>query len=326
LHFDTLEINNRIIKLQNKRNQDSENFKTLSDIAANLLKIGKIDSAIKILRPLIPKNPNEYNLFANLGTAYELVDELDSAIKYISKGLQLNANSHYGSEWIHVKILEAKILEKKSPGWLRNNRIITVEDLLVKMNNTENRIDLRILNRHVFYQIRTRVPFTPAPNKVISNLLLTLGDFNKQVGTYENALLAYIYSIKFAESISSEEYTKDKIKELNKLRDSQSKIDELPQVFIKMMKRSKIDPEILLIGIDDYANQLDSLHLSEIIVSDSLKLMQIQIDSIKSTNAKEIEIKDNQISDEESNKYLFLLLGLLIGIALTFLILRKKKN
>lgn len=40
---------------------------------------------------------------------------------------------------------------------------------------------------------------------------------------------------------------------LNQQRDNQPKIKELPEMFIKMMKRSELDPEILLLGIGDFA-------------------------------------------------------------------------
>lgn len=53
------------------------------------MKLGKADVALEILKELNYHYPNEYKIVANLGTAYELNAELDSALKYIKKGIKL---------------------------------------------------------------------------------------------------------------------------------------------------------------------------------------------------------------------------------------------
>lgn len=111
--FNTERLTEHLDDLYRRSGNLSGDYKIWSDIAVNLMKLGMADSAIKILIPLAKKYPEEYNILANLGTGYELIGALDSAHKYISKGFEINPRSHRGSEWIHVKILEAKIQEKQ---------------------------------------------------------------------------------------------------------------------------------------------------------------------------------------------------------------------
>lgn len=324
-HFDTIKINKKLSDLELKVKNGSADYKTWSDIAVNLMMLGKADSSVKILKPIILKHPNEYNINANLGTAYELTGKLDSALKYISKGYELNPNSHYGSEWIHIKILEAKLKEKRNPGWLDKNPIIKVEELLEKLDSTKLPYSLNKVNHDFFFQIRTRAPFTPAPDKVISNLLVTIGDFNSKVGTFENSLLSYIYAIKFQPTEYLNFKIKDKIKDLNQRRSMQENITELPHIFLQMMKWNKIDPEVLIIGIDDFAEQLDSLHLSKIKRDDSLTLLQNQLDSIKTILEIKINTEVNSPQKSGYSKFIFIGIGVLTGVLLSFL-LRKKNN
>lgn len=322
--FDYEEINKRLELLNNKIKNGTDDFKTWSDIAANLMKLGKVDSSIKILKPLVVKHPKEYNLLANLGTSYELIGQLDSALKYISKGLEINPNSHYGSEWIHVKILEAKIKSKNKPRWFVDNEIVSLEYLINKVDttnlNTLNRALMKI-NNDFFFQIRTRAPFTPAPDKVIANLLNTLGDFNKKIGTYENALLSYIYTLDFEESDVNKFKIKEKIRQLNRERNLQEKPKEISDIFFHMMKRSEINPEYLLLGLSDFANHLDSLHLSEIKQMDSLSLLSTQLDSLKT---EIFDLKKKEISESKNNdkSLLYFLISFASGLVVMFFIFK----
>lgn len=325
MHFDKDEINGRLDHLTLKTKEENAGFEVWSDISVNLMKLGYADSAITLLEPLVRDHPNEYNLMANLGTAYELTGQLDSALKYISKGYEINPQSHRGSEWIHVRILQAKVKEQQNPGWLSHHQIIDVQELIDDIDTNNLRRELRKVNYDFFYQIRTRVPFTPAPNKTISNLLVTLGDFNREVGTYENALLSYTYALMFEDDFKSEIDIKDKIKELNQQREAHPNKKDLSPIFISMMKKSEIDPNILVLGIDVYAEQLDTIHLLELAKNDSIIIMQQLLDSITQSNSLLIQAKNEEISTKDRNGYLFLLGGVLLGIGGSFLWLKKKK-
>ena len=53
--------------------------------------------------------PGHHETAANLGTALELAGHDAPALQWIRIGIRRNADEHYGSEWLHVRILEAKI-------------------------------------------------------------------------------------------------------------------------------------------------------------------------------------------------------------------------
>lgn len=311
LTFDTSYINKRISVIRLWVKNAPQNHKHWSDLAVNFLKVGKVDSAIHILAPLARKHPDEYNITANLGTAYELNGQLDSALKYITKGFELNPKSHLGSEWVHIKILQAKIKNKRSPGWLRRNNIISQNELISRIN-TSDYFPAGVVNSNLFYQIRTRAPFTPAPNQVIKNLLLSLGDFNTNHGTYENALMCYVYAMKFEDQKYNLNNIKNKIRFINKKRADQETPGEVNDIFLNMIKRSQINPEILLLGLEDFANHLDSVHLKEFETKDSIVLLKNQLDSIQ--NLKETSKIINETNEKDNSTILIGVLGLIIGI------------
>jgi len=326
LHFDTLEIQHKLTALRAKVNSGSATFKTRSDIALNLMKLGQADSSIKILRPLLREHPNEYTINANLGTAYELAGQLDSALKYISEGYQINPKSHRGSEWVHIKILEAKLKEQQQSGWMATNAILDLRELLNKVKAKNQHRARRNVNQSIFYQVRTRAPFTPAPNKILSNMLQTLGDFNAESGTYENALLAYAFAIKFQPSSYLGRKIKEKIITLNRRRDAHPDIWELPDAFVRIIHIGKLNPDLLLMGLDGFAEQLDSMHLNEAFRQDSLNILKNQLDSIQTQTNKIIKTKNGQLSRAIKAKYIFLVLGLFIGILLTSSIFKRKRK
>jgi len=325
-HFDTKRIQTRLNKLAQITRTGEATFKTWSDISVNLMKLGKIDSAIHILIPLVEKHPDEYNLLSNLGTCYELNGNLTKALEYISKGYEINHSSHFGSEWIHIKILEAKIKEKNTPGWLDHNNIIEIEELIKHTNREMSPRYIEKINRNFFYQLRTRAPFTPAPNKVMANLLETIGDFNMEYGSYENALLGYIYALVYENSNWLDRKIKEKIRALNIKRDNLPSKPELPDAFVKMMKRSQINPELVLMGIDEFANNQDSIHLHEMQVIDSLEILHNQLTAKTKKDNKSLKAKERIIAKNKNERFLFLGIGLLIGAVLTFLLLRRRKS
>ena len=80
-----------------------------SDYGVMLAYNGEYLRAKAIFIEIENKSPGLYATASNLGTTYELLGQNDLALHWITKAIKINPNSHNGSEWIHVKILEAKI-------------------------------------------------------------------------------------------------------------------------------------------------------------------------------------------------------------------------
>ena len=112
-NFNTRLICKKLPELQEKIKTEGD-YKDLSDYAVFLMKMGKFEEAKIILVELQYNHPDEYKLASNLGTAFELVGELDSALKYINYGMELNPDAHEGSEWVHIRCIGNK--EKNASG------------------------------------------------------------------------------------------------------------------------------------------------------------------------------------------------------------------
>lgn len=182
-----------------------------SDIAVNLLYVGKKEEALSILRRLQKKYPGEYTITTNLGTAYELNGKNDSALFFIKKGIDLNNDSHEGSEWVHVKILEAKIHMAGHPGWLYTHRVLNTG---ASFSSPFSEI-LSSKTGDIEYQLQERVPFTPYPDAIMGNVFDELGDLYATQQSIELAYMAYDFSLLYD---SSDRYTvRDKMKVLQPL-------------------------------------------------------------------------------------------------------------
>lgn len=80
-----------------------------SDYGVRLVYLGRYNEAKAVFGHIEKLQPGRYATAANSGTVYELLGQNDSALYWIKRAVQIDPTSHYGSEWLHVKILEAKI-------------------------------------------------------------------------------------------------------------------------------------------------------------------------------------------------------------------------
>lgn len=165
---------------------------TQSDIAVNLGYLGRYAEALEILVRLQKANPDHYTIAANLGTTYELLGKNELALQFIKKGLQLNPDSHDGSEWVHVKILEAKLKMATQPDWIYKNRVLGTG---VTFDSKES----EALNNkawNVEYQLQERIPFTPFPDALLANIFDELGDLYATQQSVELAYVAYDFALR----------------------------------------------------------------------------------------------------------------------------------
>ena len=193
----------------NLKKIDQYSYKQKSDLSILLIKMGKFEEALQILEKLAKVYPEEYKIIANLGTVYELLGQNEKALKYIKEGLRLNPKSHSESEWIHVKILEAKIKLQSDQKWLSNHSILginpqsyeglTESDMLHKgyPRHKEANDALKMI-RETDYQLHTRIPFTPVPDLITEKLLTEIAELSSIVYSVEYAYvfyqIAYYYS------------------------------------------------------------------------------------------------------------------------------------
>ena len=161
------------------------------DDAVILMLQGKYEESIKKLLELNQRHPNKYSIASNLGTAYELNGENEKALKWITEGIKRDANSHYGTEWLHQLILKLKIEERQNKNFLQTKRAIPLpprfklDDNITIDNQTHTISDVE---KALGYQLRERLVFVKPKDKIVADLLYAYARIIVQFSTVEEAL------------------------------------------------------------------------------------------------------------------------------------------
>jgi len=170
-----------------------DNFMTWNDYAVALIRRSEASRAVGILESIERGKPGEYVVAANLGTAYELSGDLARAHQWIREGIRRNPQSHQGTEWLHLRILEARMAVAKDPDWLLRNSVTGLDfgsDAQPRRppqwpQGTE---DGEGVIAALVYQLHERMAFVPAPDPVVASLIAELGALLLPYRTAEFAL------------------------------------------------------------------------------------------------------------------------------------------
>lgn len=172
-----------------------------NNYALALVYTGAAEKARDVWQAMETEQPGEYRIAANLGTAYELCGDNENALKWISAGLQRNPDSHFGTEWLHARILQAKLGLASDPQWLASNRVSGARHLLrggapvafacAASDNLSQQVTLEVLRSALRYQLKERLKFIREPDPMVAQLLVDLGDAELLSHSPHTALLAY---------------------------------------------------------------------------------------------------------------------------------------
>lgn len=157
----------------------------LSDKGLILILQKKYKEALELYLNIEKTNPNRYSTASNIGTIYELTGENKKALEWINKSLKINPKSHNESEWIHSKILEAKINGEKfyTSDFILGVNFGNEEIPVTKLNKTE--IDK--LYKSIFFQLNERISFIKPKEKIVAILLFELGNLSIIKNDFRNA-------------------------------------------------------------------------------------------------------------------------------------------
>lgn len=191
---------------------ESADFKQRSDYAVALIYLGRYDEAISILEDVERQQPGEYIVATNLGTAYELNGNLDRALEWIQTGFERNPGAHAGSEWLHVKILEARLQLARDPDWLKTHTVLGLDlgrqpapslpdtDLVDSRGTSHGIHDIA---GAIEYQLHERLQFVLPPDPVVADLLFDLGNLLSLTNIVERAIPVYEYAKEYGVQDSS---------------------------------------------------------------------------------------------------------------------------
>jgi hypothetical protein len=121
--------------------------------------------------------------------------ENQKAYEWIKKSIQINPESHKGSEWLHLKILEAKInnLKDVSGEFLIHTTFGSEAVPKTKLSKKE----LENLEKALYYQLNERITFIKPKDQIISVLLFELGNIALLNKDYLSASEIYELSKKY---------------------------------------------------------------------------------------------------------------------------------
>lgn len=168
-------------------------FQDRNDYAVALIYLGRSNEAIPLLQALEREKPGEYAIAANLGTAFELAGKNQDALKWINEGIRRNPDSHQGTEWLHVKILEAKLAAEKDPSYFSKHSVLNLEIERIKRETTilevgDETIDSRAVAYAIYYQLGERLQFVRSSDPAVASLLFDLAALEAATETVESAL------------------------------------------------------------------------------------------------------------------------------------------
>lgn len=183
-----------------KETRKNPSFGNLNDIGVLLVRQGKLDAALRHFRTVERLFPGQPQTAANLGTALELAGQDKEALHWIRTGLQRNPREHYGSEWLHVRILEAKLAAAGNPAYFRRHSIAgiafgpgLVPPFPRKLPNGNDGKPLlpSWLDSSLDYQLHERIGLVKAPDPVVANLLMDWATLHLSGGSLETAKALY---------------------------------------------------------------------------------------------------------------------------------------
>ncbi|MGX7667700.1 tetratricopeptide repeat protein [Flavobacterium pedocola] len=157
----------------------------LSDKGYIMILEGKYQEALSLYLQIESKFPGRYSTASNIGTIYELLGENQKALEWINKAIKINPNSHQGSEWLHSKILEAKI---KGEACYNDDFFIGVDfgKYDVPVSNLSNNQKERLVSS-LYFQLNERISFIKPKDKIIGILLFELGNLSMLDKDYRSA-------------------------------------------------------------------------------------------------------------------------------------------
>lgn len=156
-----------------KELRSATNFNDRSDYAVALMFLGRSPEAVDLLNKLEQEQPGQFFIAANLGTAYELSGNNAEALKWINEGIRRNPKDHEGTEWLHAKILAAKIAQEKDPGYFERHSVLELQpgkigEQIVVAGNAMTPKELAIA---IQYQLGERLQFIKTPDPAVASLL-----------------------------------------------------------------------------------------------------------------------------------------------------------
>lgn len=152
--------------------------------------------AITFLEGIEKQHPGRYETAVNLGTAYELAGDNQRALQWIREGMRRNPRAHSGTEWIHARILEAKLAIARDPHWLETHSVLG-RDFGTTVVPHKPPGSMSALANAIEYQLRERMEFVKPPDAIVADLMFDCANAFMLGAPIENAEAYYDAALKY---------------------------------------------------------------------------------------------------------------------------------
>jgi tetratricopeptide (TPR) repeat protein len=166
-------------------NAKAPSIQSKNDLAVAHIISGKYEQAVTILTNLEKEHPGLSRTASNLGTALELSGNNAEALHWIEEGIARDRDDHQGTEWLHVRILEAKVALEKDPAWLETHSVLDADfgseihpqmPSALRVDRLGRPGSLDEIEKAMDYQLRERLKFVAAPDPIVASLYRARAD------------------------------------------------------------------------------------------------------------------------------------------------------
>jgi tetratricopeptide (TPR) repeat protein len=180
-------------------------FQVRNDYAVALAHRGEARKAAQILEAIEKEHPGEYIVAANLGTAYELSGDLEKAHQWIGEGIRRNPKAHEGTEWLHLKILDARMALAKDSDWAKSHGVLDLDfggDPLPRKPTAwpSSSGDAEGVIRALTYQLSERLAFVPPPDALVAGMIADLAHLLALYRSVDHAIPVYELALQYKPS------------------------------------------------------------------------------------------------------------------------------
>ena len=154
-----------------------------------LIFFGRSAEAVESLKILEQEQPGLFFVAANLGTAYELSGNNAEALRWINECLRRNPKDHQGTEWLHAKILEAKIAQEKDQSYFEKHSVLELQPGKIgdPISVGGNSVSPKELAAAIQYQLGERLQFVKPPDSAVASLLFDYAAIEAATRSMESA-------------------------------------------------------------------------------------------------------------------------------------------
>lgn len=180
-----------VIAKLDAKHEKTPTLENSNDRAVARLIAGRYPEAVEMLRQVEKTYPGKAIVAANLGTALELSGQNEEALNWIRVGVQRDPKEHNGTEWLHVKILEAKIAVARDPEWLVGHSVVGIDfgaaprpvlPVSMPLDAAGKPLTTKTIEDAIYYQLRERRKFVGQRDAIVADLYETLANLRYAAG------------------------------------------------------------------------------------------------------------------------------------------------